>query len=242
VASVRFALLTSGGKDSLFAGYFLAIQGWEPTLFIKILPHRNDSYMFHTVNLHVVEKQAECARLPLATVEVSGEKEREIKEFASGLAELRKQYGFDSLVAGGVSSEYQRVRLDMACEEAGLKCFLPLWHKNEKTLFEEYLDHNFKFVFSGVYALGFDQTWVGRVIGREDLERLVRLNKRYGVNIVGEGGEYESLVLDCPLFQSERLCVSGRVERLGPYSYEFKVSVVKTVPKHQKAKYVEFER
>ena len=28
-------------------------------------------------------------------------------------------------------------------------------------------------------------------------------NRRFGVNICGEGGEYESFTLDCPLFEKE---------------------------------------
>lgn len=30
---------------------------------------------------------------------------------------------------------------------------------------------------------------------------LVELNKKFGANVCGEGGEYETLTLDCPLFQ-----------------------------------------
>ena len=29
----------------------------------------------------------------------------------------------------------------------------------------------------------------------------INQNRRYGVNVCGEGGEYESLTLDCPLFR-----------------------------------------
>jgi len=42
-------------------------------------------------------------------------------------------------------------------------------------------------MFSGVYALGFSDTWVGRLIQAEDLQKLVELNQRYGVSIIGRG-------------------------------------------------------
>ena len=29
---------------------------------------------------------------------------------------------------------------------------------------------------------------------------LIRLNAKFGLNVCGEGGEYETLTLDCPLF------------------------------------------
>lgn len=235
---MRFAALVSGGKDSLFAAYYMKIQGWEPALLIRVLPAVSYSYMFHTVNLHVVERQAECAELPLETVRVSGEKEVEVEELSKALSELSAKHGFDSLVAGAILSEYQRARLDSACERAGLKCFTPLWHKNQETLFKAYLEHGFKFILSGVYALGFDQTWVGRLIRQDDLERLVRLNRKYGVSIVGEGGEYESLVVDSPMFPHKRLRIHGHVERTGPYSYEFRVDFAETLPKDSNQEYV----
>ncbi|MEM0321470.1 MAG: diphthine--ammonia ligase [Thermoprotei archaeon] len=235
---MKFAALVSGGKDSLFAAFYMVNQGWEPVLLVRILPATVDSYMFHTVNLHVVEKQAECAGLPLASLSVSGVKEVEVQEFSHGLLRLSRAYGFKALVTGGVWSEYQRVRFDAACEAAGIKCFSPLWHKKPDTLFKAYLEHGFKFMFSGVYALGFNEAWVGRVIRPEDLLELQRLNQKYGISVIGEGGEYESLVLDCPLFESKRLSVCGRRRRSGAYSYEFVVEQVKTTPKRSESPYV----
>ena len=39
-----------------------------------------------------------------------------------------------------------------------------------------------------------------RITGK-DVDNLVELHKRHGINIAGEGGEFESLVLNCPLFR-----------------------------------------
>ena len=36
---------------------------------------------------------------------------------------------------------------------------------------------------------------------------LHRLNALYGSNVCGEGGEYESLVLDCPVFRNGRIVI-----------------------------------
>ena len=53
----------------------------------------------------------------------------------------------------------------------------------------------------GVYAHGLDQTWLGTKINNKTLEKLVELNEKYQISLVGEGGEYESLVLDDPLYK-----------------------------------------
>ena len=34
---------------------------------------------------------------------------------------------------------------------------------------------------------------------------MVELNRRFGVSVVGEGGEYETLVLDAPYFREKKI-------------------------------------
>lgn len=34
-------------------------------------------------------------------------------------------------------------------------------------------------------------------------DHLLKLREKYGMNVCGEGGEYESLTLDCPLFKKK---------------------------------------
>ena len=53
----------------------------------------------------------------------------------------------------------------------------------------------------GVYAYGLDETWLGKKIDSETVADLIRLNDRYQISVMGEGGEYETLVLDAPFFK-----------------------------------------
>jgi uncharacterized protein (TIGR00290 family) len=54
-----------------------------------------------------------------------------------------------------------------------------------------------------VAADGFDETWLGRVIDEACIKDLLALKKKHKISIVGEGGEYETTVLDCPLFKQK---------------------------------------
>ena len=65
----------------------------------------------------------------------------------------------------------------------------------------ELINLKFKVIIVGVYAHGLDQTWLGQEINTETLNRLVELNKKYQISLVGEGGEYETLVLDAPIYK-----------------------------------------
>lgn len=43
---------------------------------------------------------------------------------------------------------------------------------------------------------------------------LMRLRERFGCNVCGEGGEYESLTLDCPWFTGGRIVLEESKVRL----------------------------
>lgn len=65
----------------------------------------------------------------------------------------------------------------------------------------ELLQQGFVFVLSAVAAEGLDASWLNKVITKADLQKLQQLHQKNKVGVAGEGGEFESVVLDCPLFQ-----------------------------------------
>jgi uncharacterized protein (TIGR00290 family) len=82
-------------------------------------------------------------------------------------------------------------------------CLNPLWKKNQKALLEELVAKGFKVIISGVFAYPLDESWLGKEIDKELIERLVLLGKEFGLSPAGEGGEIETAVLDAPLFKKK---------------------------------------
>jgi uncharacterized protein (TIGR00290 family) len=68
-------------------------------------------------------------------------------------------------------------------------------------LLEEMISLSFEMIIVGVYAYGFDQSWLGRQIDSATISELAKLNEKYQTSLVGEGGEYETLVLDTIFFR-----------------------------------------
>jgi uncharacterized protein (TIGR00290 family) len=68
---------------------------------------------------------------------------------------------------------------------------------------ESLIDEGFKVVIVSTSALGLDESYLGKVIDTDILEKLVIQNKKYGVHIAGEGGEYETFVIDAPTFKKK---------------------------------------
>jgi len=56
-------------------------------------------------------------------------------------------------------------------------------------------------ILTGVAAYPLDKSWLGREINKQYLQEVKELNKKYKIHIAGEGGEFETFVLNCPLFK-----------------------------------------
>ncbi len=194
---MRLAALVTGGKDSILALYRAQNMGHTIEVLATMIPKRSDSYMFHFPNIHLTEHISRALEIPLVTAETVGIKEKELND----LKKLLLSLDVDGIVSGAIMSSYQKERIGKICEELGIKSVTPLWHQDPLDIMNELINLKFKAIIIGVYAYGLDQTWLGREINHETLEKLVELNEKYQISLVGEGGEYESLVLDAPIFK-----------------------------------------
>jgi len=199
VSSLRVAVLVTSGKDSALALYRAIKKGYEVAYLVTMIPQRQDSWMFHYPNIHLADLFAEAVGIPLVKAETVGVKEVEVKDLKRLLAKL----DIDAVVSGAISSQYQKKRIDKVCSELGLKSIAPLWHQDPRKLLEELVKLKIETIIVGVYAFGFTADWLGRKINQATINDLVELNRKYQVSLVGEGGEYETLVLDAPFFNKK---------------------------------------
>ena len=91
--------------------------------------------------------------------------------------------------------------IDKICKKLGLKSITPLWGEDPENLIREEIGLGFEIIVTGVFADGFDKSWLGRKIDEKCVEDLKKMNQKFGVHISGEGGEYESSVLSGPIFE-----------------------------------------
>jgi predicted ATP pyrophosphatase (TIGR00289 family) len=194
--SLRVAALVTGGKDSALALHRAMQQEHEVIHLVTMVPQRADSWMFHFPNVHLADLFAEAVGIPLVKADTSGEKETEVADLKRMLAQL----SIDAVVSGAIFSLYQKERIDGICEELGIKHVAPLWHEDPLSILNQIIQLKMKAIIVGVYAHGLTQQWLGREIDENTINDLIELDRRFHVSIVGEGGEYETLVLDAPFF------------------------------------------
>jgi predicted ATP pyrophosphatase (TIGR00289 family) len=194
---MRVVVLVTGGKDSALALYRVIKLGYDVKYLVTIIPQNPESWMFHFPNIHLADLFAEATGFPLLKAETGGVKEKEVEDLKC----LLKALDVEVVVSGAISSQYQKKRIDKVCSELGLKSIAPLWNEDPQKLLNELIQLQIKAIIVGVYANGFTLDWLGRKIDQVTINDLVELNKKYQVSLVGEGGEYETLVLDAPFFK-----------------------------------------
>lgn len=201
--NLRLGALYSGGKDSNLAVHIMNNQNYKVSCLITMLNREEYSYMFQKADKKIVELQSKALDIPVIFGKTKGIKEEELKDLKKLIKKARDEYCLDGIITGAIFSAYQRSRIFEICEELNLKIFSPLWHKSQEAEISELLKSGFEFIIVKVAALGLDDSWLGRIIEKNDAEKLIKLNKKWGVNVAGEGGEYETIVLNCPLFKKK---------------------------------------
>lgn len=198
---MKAGVLFSGGKDSTYAAFLAKQNKIEISCLISLFSENKESYMFHTPSISKVEKQAKAMNIPLIIQNTKGVKEKELVDLQKAIIKAKKEYKIEAIITGAVESAYQASRVQKICNEVDIDCFNPLWQKNQFELIDNLIKNNFDIVITGVFAYPLDEKWLGRKINKDFLENVTRLYEKYKINPAGEGGEFETLVLNCPLFE-----------------------------------------
>ena len=202
--------LFSGGKDSAWALYRAQQEGLDVGRLLTVHP-AGDSYMYHTPATHLARLAAESIGLPLTEIEpddfgaddvadAGAQGDAELEPLEAALRDLAADPEFDltGVTAGAVESEFQTSRIEGLCDRLGIDLFAPLWQRDPVTLAEEMLAAGFEIRIVQVAAAGLDESWLGRTLDADALAELRALNDQYGVHVLGEGGEFETFVVDGP--------------------------------------------
>lgn len=201
--------LFSGGKDSAWALHRALTTGRSVEQLVTVHPP-DDSYLYHVPATHLAVLAAESIGLPLREIRLpagaidqdmtaGARGDAELEPVETALEQLREELsGLSGVVAGAVESEFQETRLRSMCDRLDTTLCAPLWGRDHGPLLREMLAAGFEIRIVQVAARGLDRTWLGRRLDEEAVTELQHLQERYGVHVLGEGGEYETLVVDGP--------------------------------------------
>ena len=203
---MKLAALFSGGKDSTYSIYSARQSGHEVVCLITMRPKSDESMLFHYPDTWIVSHLAEAMEIPLLIKDtISISVNDELVELGQSIKESVQIYKIEGIVHGGISSMFQKRAFENLCRTNDIVTLTPLWNREPIEYMYELIRNRFEFIITRVSAMGLDLHWLGKLIDIESLEELSSLSKKYGFNISFEGGEAETLVVNCPLYHSKRL-------------------------------------
>ncbi|XP_068019023.1 diphthine--ammonia ligase [Melanerpes formicivorus] len=226
---MRVVALISGGKDSCYNMMQCVAAGHQIVALANLRPAEStgqsdelDSYMYQTVGHHAIDLYAEALDLPLYRGFIKGSsvntgrvytpcQEDEVEDLYHLLKLVKDKEGVEGVSVGAILSDYQRVRVEDVCRRLNLQPLAYLWRRNQETLLKEMISSNIEAIIIKVAAFGLDpDKHLGKTLDEVE-PYLLKLSEQYGVHACGEGGEYETFTLDCPLFKKKIVVDSAKV-------------------------------
>ena len=124
-----------------------------------------------------------------------------------------------------MESVYQASRVQKICDNLKLECFNPLWQKDQVELLNDLITNKIKVIITGVFAYPLNDTWLGKEINEKFINEITKLYVKYKINPAGEGGEFETFVVNCPLFSRELKVQNKQISgKNNSWKMEIKVS------------------
>ena len=203
------AILFSGGKDSGLALDY-ALQYTNVKCLIIMQSKNVESYMFHTPNIEWAKTQAECTGIPYIVQFTAGEKEKELQDLETAIKKAKTKYKVQAIVTGAIESVYQASRVQTITNNLGMECFNPLWQKDQIELLEELIHKKFDIILIGTFGYGLDKL-IGRKIDHKFIEEVKLLRDRLKINPAGEGGEFESFMLNAPYYKKPLKIIKNNI-------------------------------
>nr|ACO15705.1 ATP-binding domain-containing protein 4 [Caligus clemensi] len=243
---MRVVALVSGGEDSCFNMIEATKHGHEIVALGNLYPQNIeveelDSYMYQTVGRGAIQFYSEALGIPLYREPITGSpvcldseykvnEKDEVEDLFRLLNRIKKDLPFDAVASGAIFSNYQRVRIENICARMGLESLAYLWERNQSELLQEMISSQIEATVIKVATLGLDQSHLGKTIA-ELQPHLTKMAEKYGINVCGEGGEYETFTLDCPMFKKKLVLVESEVVANGSDVHHLLLKSLKLVDK-----------
>jgi uncharacterized protein (TIGR00290 family) len=188
----------SGGKDSCYAYYLASQQGYEVINLLTMMMSQEKSN-FHMIPSSILDAQSDAIGIPLVKRQATpGTYEN---DFKSALRNLKLK-GAEGLVTGDIYevAGHEEGWLGRVLKEVGLKPVKPLWMRDTKQIYLDYLETGYRAIVVRTNLQKLGVNWLGRVLDKNFYNDILKLGN---IDPCGEGGEYHTVVTDGPTFKKK---------------------------------------
>lgn len=189
----------SSGKDSSLALYYILQE--TDFKISKLLTTVNKDYervSMHGLRESLLDLQVQSLDFSLKKIkfpaDVSMVSYNEVMR--KNVMELKEE-GYSHCVFGDIFLEDLRKYREEQLKSIEIQGIFPLWKRNTRELFLEFIKLGFKAITVCVNAKYLDESFCGQVLDEEFLEELPE-----NVDPCGENGEFHTFVYDGPIFNN----------------------------------------
>jgi len=194
-------ILYSGGKDSNYAVKHALDKGWNISYLLSVKPTRTDCFLFHFATVEHTKLQADALGFKhhLITCDVADPKQEAeiVREFVAANEKI------DALILGGTGLQATQIKsIQEALKPHGIEVFAAHSGEDHFELLKQMINDGFEIMITQIASDGLSD-WLGKTITRKNLAELYTASVKYGFHVGGEGGYYDSYVVDGPTFSKK---------------------------------------
>ena len=183
----------SGGKDSCYAAVQARALGIVPQVLLNVLNEQGQISRSHGIPASILQAQATAMGLPVKMI-ASSWKDYE-GNFTDALTSLKNEHQLTHAIFGDIDLDEHKHWEEKVCAGAGLIAVLPLWKMDRKNLVLHMLEEGIETIIVSCNA-AMGEAYLGKLLTVD----LIEVLEKAGIDPCGEGGEFHTLVLNCPLF------------------------------------------
>jgi len=196
---MKVAVMFSGGKDSVACCLYALQQGWQIEALVAIKPRTTEAYLWHYPTVEWTLLQAEAMGIPIIlarTDEIGSQKE------AGVLGNVFARLKSEAILLGGVGlQETQINEVKKVAKKFGKNVIVPFAGMTSEELLEYEIKQGFDIRITDVATDGLGREWIGKKLDFEAMIDLKHLSGKFGFDALGEGGQYNTFVVDGPIFK-----------------------------------------
>ena len=215
---MKIAALISGGKDSIYTLCKMKDQGYEIVCGVYMYGENenSDSFMYQTIGQNIIKLIEQSLEIPFiykktrcitlnTNLKYSETKYDEVEDLYDALKTAQRKYQCNGVCSGAILSSYQKNRIENVCSRLGLQSFTPLWNLNQKVLLQEMIDYGIEAIIVKIASPLLKKIHLGKDICviMEYFNSIESMNE---INYAGEGGEYETITVNCKYFKYKLSC------------------------------------
>jgi len=197
---MKVAVLYSGGKDSTFAVDYCLSRGWDIQYLLSVKPTRTDCFLFHFATVENTPLQAKEMGIkhimrPCSVADPAKE--------AQVVKRVIEENRVDAVVLGGTGLQETQLRsVQDALRPLGVEVFAAHAGQDHDKVMLEMLDKGYKYMITQIASDGLTEKDVGRVLTKDNIQEFFERSKKFGFHVGGEGGYFDTFVIECPLFKN----------------------------------------